>query len=152
MPLYVIDNGESYSDHAVLFVECELTLDVMKKVVACRDPQGEVLAFGDTLNWLGHRGGASLVDYFRLVEAEWDRRAKALTGIHVVKYRTYLDGHTEEHDLPLDVLKAIAAEYDRTSAWESLHFGALQTPTSASDARKLVMDRIAELEAAEAKL
>jgi hypothetical protein len=56
--IYIIDNGEEYSDHGIHFVESSLSLDDMREIVRCTEYSNDakVIACADKVEW--YEGGA----------------------------------------------------------------------------------------------
>jgi hypothetical protein len=59
--LYVIDNGEQYSDHAIFFVDDQYPIEVVKTVVALVLAKGKLDGVGTFEWWEGCWNGTATV-------------------------------------------------------------------------------------------
>lgn len=124
--IFVVDNGEVYSDHMIYFVETAATKEQVEAIAKLRSEDMKVVAEADTFVWF-EGGSISL----------W--HLPAVIGYAAGKRGSVLIFVKPDFVARLDLLEVLAAEADRTSTWSQSPHGATYTEEQAALIREAVL-------------
>lgn len=117
--IYVIDNGGTYSDYRMHFVETRLSLDDMKLLVGYREynEEARVIAVAEKIGWL-EGGPMSLAGYCPMAVPSYTRTSAApwvYIGAEAVDLRRVRFESRQE--VPAAVWRRVFEEIDSTDGW-----------------------------------